>query len=57
MDGKPQLKDYVFEAKQSLVDERILKPQVLQKSPGPLSAHAPDNFDWRYLCISRLLHK
>ncbi|MFN8246431.1 MAG: asparagine synthase (glutamine-hydrolyzing) [Ferruginibacter sp.] len=53
----PQLKDYVFEAKQSLVDERILKPQVLQKKPRPLSAHAPDNFDWRYLCISRLLHK
>lgn len=53
----PQLKDYVFDAKQILVDEQVLKPQVLQKKSRPLPAHAADNFDWRYICVARLLQK
>lgn len=53
----PQLKDYVFDARQALVDERILKPQVMQKKSKPLDAHAPDNYDWRYVCVAKLLHK
>lgn len=51
----PQLTDYIFEARQVLVDEQILKPQVLQKKSKGLPAHAADNFDWRYLCVARLL--
>lgn len=53
----PQLKDYVFEAKQALVDEHILKAQVLQKKTKGLPAHAADNFDWRYLCVAAILNK
>lgn len=51
----PQLTDYIFEARQVLVDEQILKPQVLQKKSKGLPAHAADNFDWRYLCVAKLL--
>lgn len=53
----PVVSDYVFEAKQKLVEEKMLKPQVLQKKVRDLPAHAAFNYDWRYLCVAGLLHK
>ena len=52
-----QIKDYLHEAKQVLVKENILKPQVLAKKSKPHHAHDADNFDWRYLCVAQMLHK
>lgn len=51
------MKDYLYEAKSKLVKEDILKPQVLAKKPKGHHAHDADNFDWRYLCVSQMLHK
>ncbi|MBL7745830.1 MAG: asparagine synthase (glutamine-hydrolyzing) [Chitinophagaceae bacterium] len=41
-------------AKNKLVDEKVLKPEVLHKSITPLPAHEADNFDWRYLSAAML---
>ncbi|MBS1667565.1 MAG: asparagine synthase (glutamine-hydrolyzing) [Bacteroidetes bacterium] len=50
------VQDYMQEAKQKLVNEKILNPTVLNKKNQPRDAYAADNFDWRYMvaaqCIS-----
>lgn len=51
------VKDAIREAKRKLVDEKILKPEVLNKQVTPLSAHEADNFDWRYLSSAFLFSK
>jgi len=43
-------------AKQKLVKEKILRPEVLSKPVTPRAAHDTDNYDWRYLS-SALLFK
>lgn len=48
------MKDYIHEAKNKLVTEDILKPHVLHKKMKSLHAHDADNFEWRYLCVSKL---
>jgi len=53
----PVLKDYLHEAKNTLVKKDILRPQVLTKKVKSHHAHDADNFDWRYLCVSQMLHK
>jgi asparagine synthase (glutamine-hydrolysing) len=53
----PEMKDYIFEAKRTLIKEDILKPQALHKKTKSLHAHDADNFDWRYLCVARILNK
>ena len=49
------LQDYIHEAKKKLVNERILKPTILDKKIHPKAAHDADNFDWRYLCAAQIL--
>jgi asparagine synthase (glutamine-hydrolysing) len=44
----------ITEAKQKLVDERILKPETVNKKIEPRSAHEASNYDWRYLASSFL---
>ena len=51
----PLMKDYIFEARRTLVEEDILRPQALQKKNKALHAHEADNFDWRYICVAALL--
>ncbi len=51
---QPAMIAMVQEAKQKLVAEKILKPAVLEKSVIPVTAHAADNYDWRYLTSSLL---
>ena len=49
------MRDYVHEAKRKLIDNQILKPDALNKKHKAFDAHEPNNFDWRYLCVSQLL--
>jgi len=41
-------------AKGKLVEEKILKPEVLQKKINPHSSHEAESYDWRYLSASLL---
>ncbi len=49
------LQDYIHEAKKKLSDAKILKPGVLNKKIEPKTAHADNNFDWRYLCAAQII--
>jgi asparagine synthase (glutamine-hydrolysing) len=42
------------DAKQELVKQKILKPEVLTKKIEPLPSHAADNYDWRYFSAAGL---
>jgi hypothetical protein len=44
----------IIDAKQLLVDEKILKPEVITKKIEAKPAHEPANYDWRYLTSSFL---
>lgn len=44
----------ITDAKQKLVDERILKPETVTKKIEPMPAHDAANYDWRYLTSSFL---
>jgi len=48
------VKELIMGAKQQLVDERILKPETVNKKIEARSAHEADNYDWRYLTASFL---
>jgi asparagine synthase (glutamine-hydrolysing) len=49
------MQDYIYESKKILVQEKILKPEVLSKKNQPMDAHAADNFDWRYLVAAKCI--
>ncbi len=49
-----QVQDAMMEAKKKLVNEKVLKPETLQKSPNPQSAYSADNYDWRYWRLASL---
>jgi asparagine synthase (glutamine-hydrolysing) len=49
------LQGIIEEAKQKLVNERILKPAVLNKKIVPQHANDADNMDWRYLSLAAVL--
>lgn len=51
----PPIQEHIMEARQKLVNERILKKEVLNKKIQPHDAHAAENFDWRCLAASALL--
>jgi asparagine synthase (glutamine-hydrolysing) len=44
----------IKEAKQKLIDERILKPETINKNIESKAAHDAANYDWRYLTASML---
>jgi len=44
----------IKEAKQKLIDERILKPETVNKNIESKPAHEAANYDWRYLTASFL---
>ncbi len=47
--------EYVHEAKRKLVNQRILRQKVLNKTTTPKSAIADNNYDWRYLCAAQII--
>ena len=49
------LQDYIYESKKKLVASKILKPGVLNKKIEAKTAHADNNFDWRYLCAAQII--
>jgi asparagine synthase (glutamine-hydrolysing) len=49
------LRDMINEAKKKLVDEKILKPEVLNKKIRPTSAYEKNNYDWKYLVSAQFL--
>lgn len=50
----PAMQEAIQDAKQKLVEEKILKPEVLNNPVTPLSAHEADNYDWRYFSAAAL---
>jgi asparagine synthase (glutamine-hydrolysing) len=49
------VKDAVHEAKRKLINENILRPEVINKPVVSLAAHEADNFEWRYLSAAAIL--
>ena len=49
-----RLQQMISNAKKKLIDERILKPEVLNKTITPKSAYDSENYDWRYLSAASL---
>ncbi|MGB3155117.1 MAG: asparagine synthase-related protein, partial [Chitinophagaceae bacterium] len=49
-----QVQDALREARKKLVDEKVLKPEVLQKKIQPHAAYEADNYDWRYFSAASL---
>ena len=46
--------ELITDAKKIIVDEKILKPEVIDKIIEAKPAHEADNYDWRYLTSSFL---
>jgi asparagine synthase (glutamine-hydrolysing) len=51
----PAMQEMIHEAKNKLVNEKVLKPEVLNKKIQPASAYEKNNFDWRYLVSAQFL--
>jgi asparagine synthase (glutamine-hydrolysing) len=52
---QPAVQELIHQAKRKLVDEKILKPEVLDKKIKPASAYEKNNYDWRYLVSAPFL--
>lgn len=52
--AEKKVQEAIQEAKQKLVNEKVLKQEVLTKNIFPLSAHDADNYDWRYFSAANL---
>lgn len=48
------IQNLIREAKQKLIDQRIVKPQAVNKKIEPKAAHEAANYDWRYLTAALL---
>jgi hypothetical protein len=51
----PAVLEMIHEAKSKLVNEKILKSDVLDKKIQPASAYEKNNYDWRYLVSAQYL--
>jgi asparagine synthase (glutamine-hydrolysing) len=49
-----KIQELITDAKKILVDEKILKPEVINKKIEARPAHETANYDWRYLTCSFL---
>ena len=49
------VQEMIHEAKRKLVNEKILKPGVMDKKIHPSGAYEKDNYDWRYLVSAQFL--
>ena len=49
------IEELIFESRKKLVQQGILKQEVLQKPVRHQAAHDAGNFDWRYLCVAKCL--
>jgi asparagine synthase (glutamine-hydrolysing) len=51
----PTMQEMIHQAKNKLVNEKILKPDVINKKIQFSSAYEKNNFDWRYLVSAQFL--
>ena len=51
----PRLQEMIYEAKRKLVQEKILRGNVLAKPIEPAGAHQTNPFDWRYFSAASIL--
>ncbi len=51
----PSMQEMIHESKKKLVNERILKPEVMDKKIQPAAAYEKNNYDWRYLVSAQFL--
>jgi asparagine synthase (glutamine-hydrolysing) len=49
-----QLQEAIQEAKSTLVNEKILKADVLNKNIQPQASHEANNYDWRYFSAASM---
>ena len=49
------MKDYIHEARQKLVNARVLTSTILDKKIEPKTAYAENNFDWKCLCAAQII--
>ncbi len=47
--------EMIHEARKKLVNEKILKPEMLNRPINAIPAHQADNYDWRYLTAAAFL--
>jgi asparagine synthase (glutamine-hydrolysing) len=50
-----RVQDMIHEAKKKLVNEKILNPVVVNRSPIPNNPHEAASYDWRYLTAAAYL--
>ncbi len=51
------LQSAIRDAKKILIDEGVLKKEVLEKKINPMGAHEADNYDWRYFSSAEIFKK
>jgi len=51
----PEVKQMIVAAKKKLVEQKILKPSVLDRSIQASSAYEKDNRDWKYLAAANFI--
>ena len=49
------LQELIHEARKKLVNEKILKPEMLNTPIRAMNSHDADNYDWRYLSAAAYL--
>lgn len=49
-------RNYLFDAKKKLIEEKILRPAVLKKQQQNLDAFEANNTDWRYACAAQMFY-
>lgn len=49
------VQEMIHEAKRKLVNEKVLKPDVMNKKIRPSSAYEKDNYDWKYLVSAQFM--
>ncbi|CAN5226480.1 asparagine synthase (glutamine-hydrolyzing) [soil metagenome] len=52
-----QVQEMIMEARENLVTEKVLKPDVLNAPLEAKAAHDAGNYDWRYLCAETLFSR
>jgi asparagine synthase (glutamine-hydrolysing) len=51
----PPVLEMIREAKRKLINEKVLKPEVMNKTIQPSGAYEKDNYAWRYLVSAQFL--
>ena len=51
----PAVMEMIHEAKRKLINEKVVKPEVINKKIRPSGAYDRDNYDWRYLVSAQFV--